>query len=58
MHLAAAIQMTSTADKEANLRKALALIEEAAGRGASFVALPECFLYMGPEREKAQYHRI
>lgn len=54
MFLAAALQMTSLADKEANLERALALVEQAARRGASFVALPENFLYMGPERDKAR----
>lgn len=54
MFLAAAVQMTSRADKQANLCKALGLVEQAAARGASFVALPESFLFMGPERDRAQ----
>jgi predicted amidohydrolase len=41
--IAAAVQMTSGADKSANLVKATELVEEAAGRGASLVALPELF---------------
>jgi predicted amidohydrolase len=53
MFLAAAVQMTSRADKQANLERALALVDEAARRGAQLVGLPENFLYMGPERDKA-----
>jgi len=52
MFLAAALQMTSLADTEANLATALRLIREAARRGAALVALPEAFLYLGPEQEK------
>ncbi len=52
MFLAAALQLTSTGDKQANLDKALSLIEEAARRGAQLVGLPETFSYMGPERDK------
>ena len=44
MFLAAAVQMTSSDDKQAN---------EAAARGAGFVALPENLAYMGPEKAKA-----
>lgn len=54
MFLAAAIQMTSLADKEENLAKALSLVDEAAKRGARFVGLPETVSYMGPEREKGK----
>jgi predicted amidohydrolase len=50
--VAAAVQLTSTADRAENLRNALALVDEAAGRGARFVALPENVDFMGPEREK------
>lgn len=50
--VAAAVQLTSTADRAENLRSALALVDEAAGRGARFVALPENVDFMGPEREK------
>ncbi len=45
----AAVQLNSTPDMEQNLRRARALIEEAAGRGARLVALPEHFAYLGPE---------
>jgi deaminated glutathione amidase len=45
----AAVQMNSTEDLEGNLQKARAFIEEAAGRGARLVALPEHFAYLGPE---------
>ncbi len=45
----AAIQMSSQADVEANLRKACSLIEQAAARGAELVVLPENFAYMGSE---------
>ena len=41
--VAAAIQMNSRGDKQENLRRAEGLIEEAAGRGATIVALPEYF---------------
>jgi predicted amidohydrolase len=54
MYLAAALQMTSLGDKARNLDKAVRLVEEAARRGASLVALPETFLYMGPERSKGE----
>jgi len=54
MFLAAAIQMTTLDDKEANVRRALALVDEAAARHAQFVALPENVIYMGPEKDKAK----
>lgn len=41
--------MTSTADVEANLAAAVRLIEEAAGRGAAFVGLPENFGFLRSE---------
>src|SRR6185295_570508 len=41
MFLAAAVQLTSTSDEEANWESARALIERAAGYGARFVATPE-----------------
>jgi nitrilase len=50
---AAAIQMNSGADVAANLDVAAALIAEAAQRGATLVALPENFAFMGAhERDK------
>lgn len=48
----AAIQLDTQADKEKNLRKAEALIDEAAARGARLVGLPEYFNYLGPESEE------
>jgi predicted amidohydrolase len=54
MYLAAAVQMTTLADKAENLSKALRLVDEAVSRGASFVALPENVFYMGPEADKAR----
>ena len=50
--LAAAVQMTSGADRAANLATALRLVGEAADRGARLVALPENFAFMGPEEER------
>jgi predicted amidohydrolase len=50
--VAAAVQLTSTADRAQNLATAAALVEEACRRGARFVALPENVEFMGPEREK------
>jgi predicted amidohydrolase len=44
--VAAVVQMTSTADVEANLVTAERFIAEAAARGASFVGLPENFAYL------------
>jgi len=47
--LAAVVQMTSTADVERNLSSAEELVEQAAERGASFVALPENFAFLRSE---------
>ena len=44
--VAAVVQMTSTADVERNLATAERLTDEAAARGASFVALPENFAFL------------
>ena len=43
----AAVQMSSGGDKATNVRDAVALIERAASMGASLVALPETWTYMG-----------
>ncbi len=48
--IAAAIQLTSTADLPGNLAACRRLCSEAAGRGAQLAVLPECFAYLG-ERE-------
>jgi predicted amidohydrolase len=52
--LAAAVQMRSTSDAEANWRQARELIERAAGHGARFVATPENTNYLGPHAEKVR----
>ncbi|WP_163786822.1 carbon-nitrogen hydrolase family protein [Myxococcus vastator] len=52
MHLIAAAQMVSTADKAHNLEAATRLIRRAAGLGARLVGLPENFSWMGPEPER------
>lgn len=46
-HLAAVIQMNSTAEVAENLRQARRLLEEAAAAGAQLAALPENFAIMG-----------
>ncbi len=51
-YLAAAVQMTSTADRRANLDAALRLLGEAADRGARLVGLPENWAFMGPEADR------
>jgi len=50
--LAAAVQMTSTGDRERNLATALRLVGEAAARGAKLVCLPENFAFMGREEDR------
>jgi len=50
--LAAAVQLTSTADEAANWESARRLIELAAARGARLVATPENTNYLGPHDEK------
>jgi nitrilase len=47
--LAAALQLTSTADPDANLAAAEEQIELAARRGAELVGLPENFAFMGDD---------
>ena len=45
--VAAAVQMTATADLQANLATCRKLVAEAAAGGAELVLLPECFPYIG-----------
>lgn len=51
--LAAAIQMRSGPDVDANLARARALAEQAAERGAALVALPEVFAWRGARADEA-----
>lgn len=46
------VQMTSTADVDANMASVHHLVGEAANRGAGMVLVPECFSYLGPEEGK------
>ncbi len=50
--IAAVVQMTSQQDVEDNIRRASLLIEQAADRGARFVALPENFAFIKSLKEK------
>lgn len=50
--VAAVCQMTATPDKEANFSVCKNLVEEAKGKGASMVFLPEGFDYIGSNREE------
>ncbi|MBX7099752.1 MAG: carbon-nitrogen hydrolase family protein [Myxococcaceae bacterium] len=52
MLLAAAVQMTSGADKALNLATAERLVRRAHTLGARFIGLPENFAWMGPEPER------
>jgi N-carbamoylputrescine amidase len=47
------VQMSMTADPQANLDKAIARVREAAGRGATLICLPELFrtLYIGQRED-------
>ena len=45
----ALVQLDATDDVDANLARAVALADEAAGRGARLVALPEYLHYRGPD---------
>jgi predicted amidohydrolase len=47
--IAAVVQMTSTAEVDRNLGTAEELVERAAARGATFVALPENFAFLRSE---------
>ena len=49
MTLAAALQLTSGAEKSDNVATATRLIRKAHGMGARFIGLPENFSYMGPQ---------
>ena len=48
----AIIQMNSQDDKRANIATALELIDRAAATGARLVALPEVWLYLGPDESQ------
>ena len=50
--MAGVLQMTSTADVDANMETVHRLVREAAHRGAEMVLVPECFSYLGPEKGK------
>ncbi|HEY2032042.1 MAG TPA: carbon-nitrogen hydrolase family protein [Myxococcales bacterium] len=50
--LAAAIQMSSGADRAVNEARALSLVEEAARRGAELIGLPEMWEHIGPASQK------
>jgi predicted amidohydrolase len=50
--MAGVVQMTSTADVDANMEAVHRLVREAALRGAELVLVPECFAYLGPEKGK------
>lgn len=54
MFLAAAVQLSSTSDREANWRSCRELVERAAGYGARLVATPENTNYLGPHAEKVR----
>src|SRR5579883_839753 len=49
--IAAAVQMTSTADVARNLARARDLVRHAAARGANLIVLPENFALMSPSEE-------
>jgi predicted amidohydrolase len=46
----AAVQLSSGTDVSSNLDTAVELINEAAGRGATYIQLPEYFNYLGPAK--------
>lgn len=52
--LAAALQLTSTSDPDANFAAAEELIELAARRGAELVGLPENFAFMGEDQRRIE----
>jgi predicted amidohydrolase len=53
--LAAALQLQTGPDRPHNLARALALLTEAAARGAKLLALPEMWEHIGPAKEKAAF---
>jgi len=54
MFLAAAVQLCSTSNSEANLKSAEDLIRQAAKRGATFIATPENTDFLGSPQEKVR----
>ena len=50
--LAAAVQMSSGADRATNEARALALVSQAAAKGAQLIALPEMWENIGPASQK------
>ena len=52
--LAAALQLTSTSDVEANLNSAEEQIELASRRGADLVRLPENFAFLGDDQQRIE----
>jgi predicted amidohydrolase len=53
----AAVQMTSTAEKDKNLSRAVKLIRRAADAGSRLIALPENFAHLRREGERAVYRQ-
>ena len=52
--LAAAVQLTSTSNPDANFAAAEEQIELAARRGAELVGLPENFAFMGEDAQRLE----
>jgi predicted amidohydrolase len=50
----AAVQLSSGVDRAQNVESAIALVNEAADRGASYIQIPEYFNYLGPSRGFAE----
>ena len=53
--LAAALQLQTGPDRAHNEARALALVDQAADRGAKLVALPEMWEHIGPAKDKAEF---